>query len=801
MEESRRWDGKWIWTDGAGRQAALHECETVLFRRSFHVPERTKCRLVFDVSADSRYKLYFNGKLVGNGPCKGDGNTFYYETYDLTESLRSGTNVLAVQVVHYPVIGANIAAESIWRSPLGAFYLEGMLTAMDGEVLALLHSDQRWRVKKEVSVRFVHETWMSSKWLAGVEKVDGTLFPHGWNQVGYDDRDWHDAELVMEPINSFGLLTPWQLTKRPIPMLESRERTFYKVVREEAVPGISAAESAFLFCSRSPAALQIPPGSRYMIELDAGLLTTGYIKLALTGGRGSVIRIQPSECYELPPQNGRRMKERRDDPSGGKRLLGDTDEYVVSGRFLPGGEEKERYEPFWWKTFRFVRLEIHTGEQPLWLHSFHYVETAYPLRVAAAFECSDASLTPLWEVSLHTLRHCMHETYEDCPYYEQLQYTMDTMLQCLYTYYVSADDRLARKAIFDFHSSLLPTGMLRSRYPANRTQIIPGFSLYWIYMLHDHFRFFADLEFVKRFRPTVEAVLDWFERRRDKDGLVGPSPEGYWSFVDWTQEWRAQHGVPAGGKPVPLTVYNLMYGAALKQAADLFEATGRSDASYEFRCRADSVLEAVKRHCWSEQRQLYRDAPDTEQFSQHAQLWAIMAEAPGQGAELLQRCLEDKTLIQASYAMSFFLFRAMSRLERYDSAYPLWDTWKQMLALGLTTWMEDPVSQRSDCHAWGAVPLYEFPAEILGVKPALPGYETILVEPRCGPLRSASGKVPTVKGEVTVSWHIDDGLFRIQVDGPSEVPLIVRLPDRSEARFASSRKVNTECPWKEQPKP
>ena len=71
---------------------------------------------------------------------------------------------------------------------------------------------------------------------------------------------------------------------------------------------------------------------------------------------------------------------------------------------------------------------------PLTLQRFDYQETGYPLEVSTSVKTSDESLSDIWEISEKTLRRCMHETYEDCPYYEQLQYVMDSRTQILYTY-------------------------------------------------------------------------------------------------------------------------------------------------------------------------------------------------------------------------------------------------------------------------------------------------------------------------------------------------------------------------------
>jgi len=72
--------------------------------------------------------------------------------------------------------------------------------------------------------------------------------------------------------------------------------------------------------------------------------------------------------------------------------------------------------------------------------------------------------------------------------------------------------------------------------------------------------------------------------------------------------------------------------------------------------------------------------------------------------------------------------------------------------LNLTTWVEDAITERSDCHAWGAVPLYEFPHELLGVQPLKPGFTSIRIAPQPGPLTWAEGSVMKPQGLIEVKW-------------------------------------------------
>lgn len=162
--------------------------------------------------------------------------------------------------------------------------------------------------------------------------------------------------------------------------------------------------------------LTIPANTTEIVEISAGKEMTGYLSLKMRNGADTKIKILQSEAYvtnEMTSVNGLPIpvKSDRTDSKNG-HLKGFTDSYCVLGM------QDEEYSPFWFRTFRYIQLKITTSNEPLTLKSFTYEETGYPLQIKSHVETSDPSLSAIWNLSKLTLRRCMHETYEDCPFYE-----------------------------------------------------------------------------------------------------------------------------------------------------------------------------------------------------------------------------------------------------------------------------------------------------------------------------------------------------------------------------------------------
>lgn len=768
----------WVWTPSWDEKDK--ETPNIVYFRKVLELEQVPSEFIVKLSADSRYKFYVNESLIEAGPSKGDNEVWYYDEKDITPYLHEGSNVLAVEVLRYP-LEQHKGNFGMWRTETPGFYLNGSYVnhlGLENRIIA----DDTWRCKKETNFKIVSESDVFAP-LQILENRVGNESIFGWKTEVYNDKDWDKASAYKSSEISRAV-SPGNLLPRDIPSLTQIEKQFDGVfcIRESKLN-----EKDWNDMLHGKQSIHIPPNSHEIIEVSAGVMNTAYLNLAMSAGRGTNIKILTAESYGYPTDNSKNplvlsKKGDRTDYING-RLYGFTDEYTVGGF----GSEKhpEVYEPFWFRTFRFIQLDIRTKDEPFTIEQFDYRETTYPLEVQTKINTSDDSLKGIWEISERTLKLCMHETYEDCPFYEQLQYAMDSRAQILYTYMISADNRLARKCMDDFKRSQRYDGLLNCSYPTYGPNVIPGFSIYYIMMVYDHMMFFGDEKLIKYHIPTIDHILGYFERNLNEQGLVGKigglnGVDRFWSFIDWTEQWDETTGVPRAILKGPITMESLLYVMGLQHAAKLATYIGRAEVGEEYLDRAEKVQKAINQFCKGKDG-LYQDGPGIEDYSQHCQVFAILTDTIDikEGADILAKVLDDPSYTKCSVAMSFYLFRAVEKVGLYERTRDLWDIWRRMIKNNLTTCVEDDLGERSDCHAWGSLILYEIPAVVLGVKPAEPGFSKVEISPTVGYLEFAEGEVITPKGVIKVSWkkNRENGKIELNYDAPERLEVEVKGVD------------------------
>lgn len=108
-------------------------------------------------------------------------------------------------------------------------------------------------------------------------------------------------------------------------------------------------------------------------------------------------------------------------------------------------------------------------------------------------------------------------------------------------------------------------------------------------------------------------------------------------------------------------------------------------------------------------------------------------------------------------------------LQRMDAFLARLSLWFDLVDGGLKTPVESPEPSRSDCHGWGAHPLFHYFATLLGIRPASFGFRTVEVRPQLGSLAHASGTMVHPLGEIVVDLHVKEGVLRGRVSLPADV--------------------------------
>lgn len=780
-------DTTWIWHPDWVDTAHGTAGGFVHFRKTVHIKTVPSQPVVIQVTADTKYKLYINQQQILSGPVKGDEHLWFYDEVDVQPYLRPGANHVAVRVLR--LFYARPYAQSFPRMPIPGLFVRMPDTGLRATLG--LQSDDTWEACLDTST---------------VLRVDqeGEWFLHVYESVNAaaDSNDpsirWIKAECLNLP-TTYGSAPPWVLSPRLIPPARLTRVSFDYIHNLRSSVERSVWEGALLRGGNSKqglAAVSLPPGTSHHIELELPFHLTALptFRFRRPQHAGSRLTVTYSESYEgttvLLPST--RTKGDRCDTN--KSLIGPQDTYVFGGlqsvardaelQYVSHAEHQEVFSPFHFRTARFMALDIQVcDESCLELTGLDLDMTHYPLDVLGGFNIprqpeQNDEYQKIWTISVRTLTNCMHDCYEDCPFYEQLQYAMDVRSSCLFTYAASGDDRVARQAITQLHNSYRSSiGLIASRSPAHQLQIIPNFSLFWICTVADHFEHAGDAAFTRRFLAACDGILEAFARRIDPAlGLVASNAKAVsttWDFVDWTDKWLPM-GVPTAAATTGFqTLTNMLYAYTLRIAATMVARVGRSALAAEYAARADSIIGAVRDHCRIDEQQVFftdglaASADLSRDLSEHSQVWAILSGAvAGETArDLLARTLSGngrngEKLTKPSMAMSFYTLRALSAVggSLYDDLFhAFWAPWRSQIAQNLTTWCEDEVTQRSDCHAWSCAPLYEFMTEIGGVRSGEPGWGAVLWKPRVALVPEFDGRVPLggalAPGVAQVSWR------------------------------------------------
>jgi alpha-L-rhamnosidase len=744
----RQWAAYWIQVPGEPN----HSFGVYLFRKKFNLIQ-IPASFIINVSADNRYKLYVNGRLISIGPARCDVLDWRFETVDIAPLLSPGKNVIAAIVWNDGDMSS--LAQISYRT---GFILQGNSSAEE-----IVNTNSSWKCIKDDGYSQLKPHVNGYYAASPGECLDMNKHSAAWKNINYNDDNWLSSAQICHG-NPKGIFTfdfGWMLVPSIIPPMEMRREQNFKI-REAAginIPGKFLSEN-------SP--LVIPADTQAVLLLDQSYLTNAYLTVLFSRGRDAGISIKYAESlYSM-----------KKDSSSSKIFFYKTNRNDIIGKVFIGlqdslisnGEDNQSFTSLWWRAYRYIKIEVRTKNDPLIIKDIYGTYTGYPFNLNAKFESPDSVLKNIFNVGWHTARLCAFETYMDCPYYEQLQYIGDTRIQALVSYFNSGDSKLARNAIDLLDESRIASGLTQSRYPSSPMQLIPTFSLWWIGMLYDYWIYTPDSEFVKSKLPGERQILSFFQKFQLKDGSINNLP--YWNFTDWINSEKWEHGVPPIGNDGTSSILDLQLLWAYELAAQLENKFGMNEYSKLYAKKALQLKNTILKKYWDNTRNEFADTHGKKLFSQHANALAILTEViSGKDALLLgKKILSDTTLTQATIYFKYYVNQALIKAG-LGNDYQQWlDVWKENLKYGMTTFAEFSNLQntRSDCHGWGASPNIEFFRTILGIDSYSPGFHRVKIEPHLGSLKWANGEVPHPNGKITVSYKLKQSKWMIDINLPEK---------------------------------
>ena len=726
---------------------------TVLkFRKSFDVAEGDGT-LVFDVSADERFVLLLDGKFVARGPNRGTVENWQYQTY-VAMGLEPGKHVFEAYVQR---IGD--------FAPLAQLsYRGGFVFKANGAYDAKLTTGKAaWETGLVSGVRSIGKDKVAQAWGTGSQFEIVGCGPYSG-----EPTEWKKAIVVRGAAGSKGpyiyggrtkgwMLFPTQLPDQTeIRCVPGRVKAVAKGAEFRSTHVYTEDEAKETIDLTKP--FTIPANTRMQLAWDLGRYYCAYPDVVLSGGKDAKFAI----CFaEASHRGDNKLK---------TSVPGARD--LIAGRYLPAfgdtfvsdGRKGAQFSSLWFRCGKWARIDIETKDEPLTVDSVAIIESRYPVEMESVFSSpDDTSLGAIREISARAMQMCCHEMLFDCPFYEQQMYPGDTRVQLNVLSAMSRDDRMVKRAMEIYDLNTRDDGQCPFNFPTRGIQEGASYTLCYLLMYGDYVMNHADREWLRARLPGLRKSMAGMEYYENKDGLLENIPG--WNFMDWTEGWDGDGTAPGCrfGDGVNAEL-NLYWNLAMRSAAAVESALGNELQAKYWEDKSEKLKQAIVKAFWDDKRGLLADTPAKRDFSEHSQSLALIGDVlPADKAEIAFRHLvEDKDLKRCTVYFSYYLFEAYFKYGRGDLFLKRLDLWRDYVKKGLTTTQEAPDGgkngqreSRSDCHAWGAHPIWFMQTGLAGIKSAAPFFEKVRIAPCPGGLKSLRATHPHPKGWIEVDLKFD----------------------------------------------
>lgn len=696
------------------------------------------------VAGSHTWELTVEGERADRGQSFSYPGEGYYQVSDVTDLVRGHDRVTLAATLHWYSSGqGRPAGEPGLLAKVVVDYADGtrqVVTTNDG-----------WRVSDGPYV-FTGTRNGEGEY---IEHLDARRVQHGWQRTGFDDTGWDPAVVLGEhPVNPFTSLT------------SQESRIVEEVVTAEQI-----------------------------LVADDGTVVADF---------GTVIPARPQIRFDAGV-DGRTVNVRAGFNLGDDgRVLTSTLRTQGTNMIYPYTQVDgaQDFRAFTHLAFRY--LEIPGADEDIEAADVTavVVHADVPDGREAAFTSSDATLNDVWDLLTRSAIYSVQEAFVDTPTREKAQFLGDTANISYATMAAFGERDMTRQAIREFLNSAdryWSAGDDRGRYNAvypngDGKRDIPDYSLMfvdWVKRYHD---VTGDDTLLAEAYPYLLDTAGYVRRHIPDDGptaglvtrLSGGSGAYQYGIIDWPEPGRFGYDMDAAAR----TAINAQSVDVFRDVAALGEALGRSaDEVDTLRADADALAdrmnETLRRADGVYVDGLLADGSQSTHAGQHSTSYAIaFGVAPQSDRPALAEYLAGLGMKQGPMTVHR-LVEALGLAERPDAVVDLMTNpddlgWADILSQDATftweAWTLDEGSNHSQSHGWSSQALTDVQEILLGVRTTSPGAATVDIAPPEAGLRSASGSVPTQRGDVAVDWRRAPTGTITSVSVPVNVTATVRLP-------------------------
>ena len=528
---------------------------------------------ILKITTSTVYRVFINGEFAGYGPARAAEGYFRVDEIDLSDKLKQGINIVAIEVAVYNVEN---------------FYIMKQPEFIQAELLC-----QNVVVASTHGVGALFEARLCKD---RVQKISFNSFLRGsfieYYRLNSNNADWRTKlGCNFQPIEC-EILEEKKLLPRKIDYPEFKIKIPVSEIEKGVLQEDITADTSWRECfavlvgekkeGYTDKEVEVNPVIEIQQQkcsrtMDGNGFLTGEYKNIFTKGTYTILDFGTNLTGFIGSTVVAKDKTRIFFVFDEKLTDGDVDykrsninPYVIY-ELEKGSYQLEAFEPY---TLRYLKIMVLEGECEL--NHTYLREYVNPDVDKAYFSSSDRRLSTLFEAGRETLRQNSVDVFTDCPSRERGGYLCDSFFTARAAFDLSGNTKVERIFFENYllfnKADRLPENMLPMCYPSDVVpkltnadtifgHYIPNWSLWLVVQLEEYLIRSGDLELVEQFKTKILNLFKYFKGFENEFGLL-EKLDG-WVFIEWS---KANDYVQDVNFPS-----NMLYSGALAAAGRMYK--------------------------------------------------------------------------------------------------------------------------------------------------------------------------------------------------------------------------------------